>query len=203
MLVLDVGALTVLPVIVLLLTRNVMATFVILLFVLVFMYSPDKERFVYNRDIVYSPSAGYVQNIKEDEKNINITLFLNVFDNHTQYFPIESRIIRSNRISGLYEPAYYEHSINNEKVEHTLQSVNHDFKYKLTQITGLLTRRIHVMATEKNKVYKAGNRLGFIMFGSRVDISVPKNVVKKVLIRPSTHIQEMTEILQLSSLTFK
>jgi phosphatidylserine decarboxylase len=197
MLVLDIGALTVLPLIVLLLTRNGMVTLVTFLFILVFMYSPDRETITYNQNIFYSPSAGYVQNIVEDQNNINITLFLNVFDNHTQYFPLQSKIISSNRISGLFEPAYYEHSINNEKVEHVLQSVHHNFNYKITQITGLLTRRIHVMATNTTKVYKAGNRLGFIMFGSRVDISVPKKVVKKVLIKPNTHIQEMTEIIQI------
>jgi phosphatidylserine decarboxylase len=198
MLIIDIGALLVLPLISLLMTRNNIVAFLTLLFVVVFMYSPSKIRSNYNQNIFYSPSAGFIKNITETDTNIHITLFLNVFDNHTQYFPIESVLLFSKRVHGVFEPAYREHSINNEKVEHTLQSVKHGFKYTITQITGLLTRRILVIA-EKEKKYKAGSRLGFIMFGSRVDITIPKYNIRRILAKPQTHIQEMSEIIELKT----
>lgn len=197
MLILDVGALLVLPTIMLLLTHDSIAVIVTLLFVIVFMYSPDKLNSQnYNKNIFYSPSAGYIRSITQDEENIHISMFLNVFDNHTQYFPVESILVHSQKVNGLFEPAYQEHSINNQKVEHTIQSIHHGFIYKITQITGLLTRRILVLA-KKDQVYKTGDRLGFIVFGSRVDISIPKSIVKEVLIAPNSHIQEMTKIIEL------
>lgn len=200
MLIVDIGALLVMPVIVLLFTHNTIAACLTVLFVLVFMYSPDKTKSQneYNQNIFYSPSAGYVKSIREDDTHVTITLFLNVFDNHTQYFPMESVVLHSKKVNGLFEPAYQEHSINNEKIEHTIQSVNHGFIYNITQITGLLTRRIHVLA-EKGKVYETGSRIGFIMFGSRVDIRVPKRHVKRISIRPDSHLQEMTEIIEIKT----
>jgi len=197
MLIVDVGALLVLPVLVMLLTHNHVATLLAFIFVLVFMYSPDRiASYDYKHDLFYSPSAGYIKSITDDHENVHISMFLNVFDNHTQYFPVESLLLNSKKVNGLFEPAYQEHSINNEKVEHTLKSVHHGFTYKITQITGLLTRRILVLA-DKNTMYKTGSRLGFIMFGSRVDISVPKKNINKVLVSPHTHIGEMTQIIEI------
>lgn len=196
MIVFDVGAFVVLPMLVLLFTRNNVAAGLTLLFVLVFMYSPERSSINYKPNIFYSPSAGYVKNVTQDSSHVNITLFLNVFDNHTQYFPIESIVLQSKQFSGLFEPAYNEHSINNEKIEHTLQSIKHGFTYYITQITGLLTRRILVMA-KKGEAYSPGDRLGFIMLGSRVDIRIPRDNVQKILVHPGLHIQEMAEIIEI------
>lgn len=198
MLIIDIGALLVLPVMVMLITRNGIVTILTLLFVTVFMYSPDKlNSQSYADNIFYSPSAGYIQTITEDAEYIHITLFLNLFDNHTQYFPVDSVLLQTKKIPGLFEPAYMEHSINNEKMEHTLQSTHHGFFYKITQITGLLTRRILVIAEKGNG--KAGSRLGFIVLGSRVDITIPQRNVEKVLVQPKSHIQEMTGMFKLLS----
>ena len=47
-------------------------------------------------------------------------------------------------------------------------------KYKVKQIAGLIARRI-LNYMEPEMVVEKGQRLGFIRFGSRVDIIVPSN----------------------------
>ena len=47
-------------------------------------------------------------------------------------------------------------------------------KYKIKQIAGLIARRI-INYMEPNLIVERGQRLGFIRFGSRVDIIVPEN----------------------------
>ncbi len=199
MLIIDIGSILVLPLVVLLWTRNTYITFIALLFVLVFMYSPERTTtYSYDTNIFYSPSAGYVQDISQDDTHVTLTLLLNIFDNHTQYFPMESILLESKKFNGGFDSAFTTHSINNEKIEHTLQSVKHGFKYTITQITGLLTRRILILA-EQGRVYPPGNRLGFIVLGSRVDIRIPKVNIQQILIKPKSHIQEMTRLIELKS----
>ncbi len=200
MLIFDFGALIVFPILVLLFSHNMYLGILSFLFVAVFMYSPNKVRnFKYNKDIFYSPAAGYVRKITQDHDKLHMSLFLNVFDNHTQYFPVKSDYISNKRVSGAFVAAYNEHSINNERVIHTLRSIDYNFEYTITQITGLLTRRIFVLAKPGEK-YAPGLRLGHIVFGSRVDIVIPLKHVSKLLIKEGQHISELQDIIYLKSM---
>ena len=54
-------------------------------------------------------------------------------------------------------------------------------RYKIKQIAGLLARRILNYVEPEMEVFK-GDRLGFIRFGSRVDIIVPENFILNVAV---------------------
>ena len=56
---------------------------------------------------------------------------------------------------------------------------NESGKYKIKQIAGLIARRILCYA-EKDMEMNKGDRLGFIRFGSRTDIIMPKQLKLKV-----------------------
>lgn len=184
------------PLLIYFFTKNWYITIFFIVFFLIFMNSPNKKNNTYDKNIFYSPSSGYVRKITSDSDNTRISLFLNVLDNHTQYFPVRSSIISRKRIRGLFLPAYKEHSINNERVENTLQAIDNNFQYKLIQITGLLTRRIKDLS-DTNKVYDTGERLGFIVLGSRVDIIIPNNNISTLLIKEGQSIKEMDEMVKL------
>ena len=69
----------------------------------------------------------------------------------------------------------------NERTNITFETNSGD-RYKVRQIAGFIARRILNYMVPNEQVIK-GKRLGFIRFGSRVDILVPKNkfniIVKK------------------------
>ena len=189
----------VLPLIILVIFNNVYVSIGVLIFCIKFFYSPDKQytNVEYLANAIYSPSQGHVRSIEATDDYVKLSLFLNIFDNHTQYFPINSEVIEQNVYKGKFIPAYEEHSINNERVETLLKSTRYDFTYKVIQITGLLTRRIKSFVEPKTR-YKVGERLGFIVLGSRVDIIIPSKNVSKVLVREGDHIDAMTQIIELN-----
>ena len=189
--------LIIIPCILYIVFKTVYLSILSFLFILYFLRTPNKKLKEINSKIFYSPSAGYVKDISIDNENLNISLFLNLFDNHTQYIPIKSTLVSSIKKNGLFLPAYKEHSINNEKIIHTLYNKELDIIYNITQITGILTRRIVVFIKNTQSILDPGDQLGIILLGSRVDISIPLSKVKKVLIEKNSHIDAMSEMLLL------
>lgn len=178
-------------------TKKVIISIVIGIVYINFINSPDRDTTFAREKTVYAPSEGYIQEITIENGNIEASIFLNLMDNHTQYIPIESKVIKIDKIRGNYNKAYTSHSINNERVEYTMET-KEEVRYKIKQITGLLTRRIKTMVEEGNtKYYKVGERLGFIMLGSRVDIIFPIQSVKEIKIKKGQKIKEMTEMFTL------
>jgi phosphatidylserine decarboxylase len=190
--------LIIIPCILYIVFKTVYLSILAFLFILYFLRTPNKKLKEINSKIFYSPSAGYVKDISIDNENLNISLFLNLFDNHTQYIPIKSTLVSSIKKNGLFLPAYKEHSINNEKIIHTLYNKELDIIYNITQITGILTRRIVVFIKNTQSILDPGDQLGIILLGSRVDISIPLSKVKKVLIEKNSHIDAMSEMLLLA-----
>ena len=184
------------PVLVYVVTKSFFAFCIIIAFCTYFMYSPNLMK-EYDVDLFYSPSNGTVRTIRNDGRNTVISLFLNVLDNHTQYIPIKSKFISQKSIYGPFKPAFMEHSINNEQVETTLEATDYNFKYKIEQITGLLTRRIKNLL-DNQSIFMPGARLGFIVLGSRVDISLPTSQIKRLLIQPGQHIKAMQKIIEIA-----
>lgn len=196
MIILDIYALIFIPLIIYILTKHKLLTILTFLFCIRFLNSPDLKLQRFETNIFYSPTSGYVRSIENRGETTNISLFLNVFDNHTQYIPITSELRQSQKFSGLFLPAYNEHSVNNERVKHTLYSSEFDFEYTITQITGLLTRRILSLRQPKqNVVLYPGERLGFIILGSRVDISIPTKNIDKLFINSDQHINALDTLL--------
>lgn len=180
-------------------TRSITAFSLVLAFCLSFMYSPDMTHSDYLLNFFYSPSDGIVRTITNNDDKLVISLFLNIFDNHTQYIPVKSTFVSQKRISGAFEPAFLEHSVNNEQVETMLKSVDYLFDYKIEQITGVLTRRIKNLLPSSPTQLLPGSRLGFIVLGSRVDITVPVANVRRLLIEPGQHVRAMQQIIELNT----
>lgn len=71
--------------------------------------------------------------------------------------------------------AAFDHAASDENEQTIIQITTPKGTIGLKQIAGLVARRIHCYA-EKGKEMAKGDRLGFIMFGSRTDIILPTNV---------------------------
>lgn len=199
MIILDFTSLVVIPLVIYIITKNPIVTIVFLCFCLRFLNSPDKKLIKerVQQNVFYSPSSGYIREITTDDTYTTISLFLNVFDNHTQYIPISSNVISIQKFSGLFTPAFLEHSINNTRVKTTLHNPKLNFQYTITQITGLLTRRIlnFLQTHPQNTLLTPGERLGFIVLGSRVDITIPNKNIKQILVKQGDHVNSMEGIM--------
>jgi len=166
--------------------------------VLFTLYSPDKSERNYKPKVVYCPSSGRVMNISVNrkDKTIRIAIFLNIYNNHTQYIPIESTVVKVDRIHGSYFPAYTVKSDHNEQLVTLLYNKSNDMYYRIYQMTGVIARRLKTIVSINNS-YKPGDRLGFIYLGSRVDIELPLDRVKRILVRNNQTISSMASLVLL------
>ena len=152
--------------------------FCILVFCLVFFRDP--KRVVPNeKNIIISPADGLITNIVNVNDNeigdaILISIFLNVYNVHVNRMPIDGKIIKVVNIPGKFLAAFdHKSSDENERTEILFDS--EIGKIKVKQIAGLIAKRILCYARQGEKM-KIGNRLGFIRFGSRTDLIIPKDV---------------------------
>lgn len=151
--------------------------FLLTLFFVNFFRDPDRR--LPAEDGVVSPADGRVIVIQEIDPAANsgyslfISIFMNVFDVHVNRAPIAGSITEYQHFQGKFLPAYEERApFENERNEITI--VNESFKIKLSQVAGLIARRI-VFKRKTGDVLKRGERFGMIRFGSRVDLWLPRN----------------------------
>jgi phosphatidylserine decarboxylase len=129
----------------------------------------DPEREIPPGPVAVSPADGKVVAIKQESPTATrISIFLNIFDVHVNRSPIAGRIIDVQYRQGEFLVASKESaSVSNEQNIVTLQGDGTRVVFK--QIAGLIARRI-VFDKKINQPLAAGERVGMIKFGSRVDV---------------------------------
>jgi phosphatidylserine decarboxylase len=137
----------------------------------------DPQRITPFYDGFLSPADGKIVQIIDVEDNevgkaIIISIFLSVFNVHSQRVPLSGKVISKHYNSGKFLAAFnHKASTDNEQITVVFEAENGK-KYKINQIAGLIARRI-LNYMEPENIVQRGDRLGFIRFGSRVDIIVP------------------------------
>jgi phosphatidylserine decarboxylase len=154
----------------------ILVIIIIVSFVINFYRCPTPIIRKNNEDVVYAPSFGKILKIikNDDDDSIFVSIFLNPFDIHYQYYPV-SGIVKDIKYdaTGKFSLAYELNKSNeNEKSITTL--VNKNGEFKIYQIAGYLVRRIENYGNT-NKIVESGEILGIIHFGSRVDIIIPRS----------------------------
>ena len=139
----------------------------------------DPQRIPPNNDGFLSPGDGKVVQIIDVEdaeigKAKQISIFLSVFNVHIQRVPLSGKVISKTYNSGKFLAAFnHKASLDNEQTVIMFETKSGKM-YKIKQIAGFIARRILNYMEPENRVER-GQRLGFIRFGSRVDVIVPED----------------------------
>lgn len=120
-----------------------------------------------------------------DEEILRVSIFMSVFDVHINRTPIEGTIKRVAYISGKFLNADLDKASEDNERQHFLVERNDGLKIGFTQIAGLVARRIMSFVKEGDFV-AAGQRIGLIRFGSRVDVYLPKGTTPSVVLGQRT-----------------
>ena len=151
----------------------------ILLFSLNFFRDPDRK-IPEGDNIIISPADGKITTITTindpdvGENSKLVSIFLNVFDVHANRVPVSGNVISVNHKDGRFVSAFRHDAA--DVNEQTITLFDTSFgAVKVKQIAGLIARRILCYAKSGQKMDK-GDRLGFIMFGSRTDVIFPPSV---------------------------
>ncbi|MBV9504920.1 MAG: phosphatidylserine decarboxylase [Acidobacteriia bacterium] len=129
----------------------------------------DPERAIPAGPVAVSPADGKVVAVESEGENIRrVSIFLNIFDVHVNRTPISGKIRKVEYQKGRFLVASREEaSTRNEQNVITVEGDGTCVVFK--QIAGLIARRI-VCTKEAGDRVQAGERIGLIKFGSRLDV---------------------------------
>ena len=114
-----------------------------------------------------------------------VSIFMSVFDVHINRTPIAGRIARIAYVPGKFLNADLDKASEDNERQHFLVEREDGLKIGFTQIAGLVARRIMSFVKEGEQV-AAGERIGLIRFGSRVDVYLPAGTGSQVLLGQRT-----------------
>ena len=155
------------------------ATVVIFLFLLNFFRSPNR---VYSGEVlgrVNAPTDGKVvalERVFEREflnaECIKISIFMTIFNAHSNWIPVTGKITHVSHKEGRFLAAHLPKSSTENERSIIIIETPDGHKVLSSQIAGALARRI-VTYVKADQICYIGDPLGFIKFGSRMDIYLP------------------------------
>ena len=152
---------------------------VILYLLILWFFRVPKRSIQQNDNFIYAPADGKIVVIEETPENeffhdrrIQISIFMSPLNVHQNTYPVSGKVLYTKYHKGKYLVAWHPKSSTlNERctivVEHPSGT-----KILIRQIAGAVARRICNYSKIDEEV-KQGDELGFIKFGSRVDVFVP------------------------------
>ena len=128
---------------------------------------------------IVSPADGKIIRIDtQDEEFQIVSVFLNVFDVHVNRMPITGTFSDVNYTKGKFLMAF-DHNACDENERNIITIETAVGPIRLVQIAGLIARRI-ICYANKGEEMQIGNRLGFMRFGSRIDLILPNKIKLEV-----------------------
>jgi phosphatidylserine decarboxylase len=158
---------------------------VLISFFFVFFFRDPERKIPNGESLILSSADGRVILIKPfqnsefmGKEGTLVSVFMSVFNVHINRVPVSGRVRYVKYNPGKFFPAFKDKaSSENEQTELGLE--NEHGRIILKQIAGIIARRIVCKVGAGDKV-QAGQRLGMIQFGSRVDLFLPEDVEIKV-----------------------
>jgi len=120
-----------------------------------------------------------------DAPMTRVSIFMSVFDVHINRAPIAGEIKRVVYIAGKFLNADLDKASEDNERQHFLVEATDGTRIGFTQIAGLVARRI-VPWVKAGDYVTAGQRVGLIRFGSRVDVYLPAGTASRVLLGQRT-----------------
>lgn len=127
---------------------------------------------------IICPADGKVVVIEEVEegeylkdKRIQVSIFMSPLNVHVQWAPLKGIVKYAKYHAGLFLVAWHpKSSTENERTTLVIQQGEHEILFR--QIAGAVARRIRFYIKE-GQLVEQGEEVGFIKFGSRVDVFLP------------------------------
>jgi phosphatidylserine decarboxylase len=164
--------------------------FILALFCLYFFRDPDRG--IPSGRVAVSPADGKVVAVKAESPTITrISIFLNVFDVHVNRTPIPGKITDVRYHKGQFLVASKEEA-SSQNEQNTVTVEGDGTRVIFKQIAGLIARRI-VFNKKVGDTVAAGERIGMIKFGSRVDVELGPEW--EILVKPGVHVSGGSSVI--------
>lgn len=142
--------------------------------------------------VVVAPADGKIVVIEDvDEQEYfhdtrkMVSIFMSLTNVHANWFPVDGIVKKVEHQNGNYHKAWLpKASLENERSTIVIETEKYG-EILVRQIAGAMARRIVTYARQDEECY-IDEHLGFIKFGSRVDVFLPTNADVKVTMNQST-----------------
>jgi phosphatidylserine decarboxylase len=163
----------------------------LIVFVARFFRVPTRKQ-EFDESLFYSPADGKVVVIEETiedeyfkDKRLQVSVFMSVWDVHINFFPFTGKVNYYKYHPGKFLMAIHPKSSTlNERTSVVIENKKKT-QVLLRQIAGAVARRI-VCYAKQGKTFGTGEELGFIKFGSRMDIFFP--IGTEILVKPGEQV---------------
>tara|TARA_Y100001933_G_scaffold263564_1_gene325530 strand:+ start:465 stop:1112 length:648 start_codon:yes stop_codon:yes gene_type:complete len=161
-------------------TKVILTISIFILLSTLYFFRIIKRNFKKEKNVIYAPCDGKVVVIEKTSENeyynemkIQVSIFMSPLNMHNNLYPIEGKIKYKKYHPGKFLFAWNpKSSTDNERS--TIIIENSNISILIRQIAGALARRI-ITYGKLNDNVSTCDELGFIKFGSRVDLFLPKN----------------------------
>jgi len=116
-----------------------------------------------------------------DFEMTRVSIFMSVFDVHINRAPVTGRVRKMAYVPGKFVNADLDKASEDNERQHFLIETEDGVRLGVTQIAGLVARRILAFVHEGDAV-GIGERIGMIRFGSRVDVYLPAGTGARILL---------------------
>ena len=151
----------------------------VFLFFMNFFRDPERVFEGFEDGMIVSPADGtivVIEPTEEDEylkeKRIQVSIFMSVFNVHANWIPTNGKIVYYTHNDGNFIRANLPKSSTENERSTVVSDTPSKTHILLRQVAGALARRI-VTYANLNDSCEVNNHLGFIKFGSRVDLYLP------------------------------
>lgn len=142
---------------------------------------------------VYAPADGKVVVIEEvmeeeyfKDKRIQVSIFMSPLNVHVNRYPVSGVVKYFKYHEGNYLVAWHPKSSSHNERTTVVLEAKKGIELLVRQIAGAMARRIVCYAVEGEEVIQ-GEQMGFIKFGSRVDIYLPLDA--KIRVKLNQNVQ--------------
>jgi len=153
-------------------------SFILYIFLLFFFRLPTRS-FETDPGLIYAPADGKVVVIEETMENeyfkdirLQVSIFMSPFNMHSNRYPVSGKIQYVCYHPGQNMVAWHPKSSELNERSTIVIKTSSGTEVMIRQIAGAVARRIVTYAKENVDVLQ-GDELGFIKFGSRVDLFLP------------------------------
>ncbi|MBP3228579.1 MAG: phosphatidylserine decarboxylase family protein [Bacteroidaceae bacterium] len=152
--------------------------------------------------VVVAPADGRIvvcEEVQEEEyfhdRRLMISVFMSPLNVHANWFPVGGKVLAVKHVSGNFHKAWLPKASTENEHADTLIEVAGGERVLVRQVAGALARRIVTYPREGDTCY-IDEHLGFIKFGSRVDVYLPLTATPRVKVEDKT-VGNQTVIAQL------
>ena len=151
----------------------------LLVFVTYFFRNPTRIVEVSDENLLIAPADGRVvvveptiENEYFHERCLQVSIFMSPFNVHANWYPVEGKVLVSEHQDGRHQGAWLPKSSTENERSLVVIETKSNMQIAMRQIAGAMARRI-VTYAKAGHLAQRNEHMGFIKFGSRVDLYLP------------------------------